>query len=457
MNLSDYNRMTAELDASLSGRPTKAVFDPANLKTELPNGVILVNGSDLHPKPIRWLWNGYLALGKFGILAGAPGQGKTTLAVAMMATVTSGGRWPDGTRCAVGSALFWTAEDDPEDTLLPRLLAAGADPSRCYFVMGTRIDGEVQSFDPARDMAELEDMAHKIGNVKLIVVDPVVTAVTGDSHKNVEVRRGLQPLVDLASNLDAVVLGISHLSKGGAGGDPTSRVIGSVAFAAVARFVLMAAKVKSEPGSEHEDRRVFVRSKSNIGPDGGGFEYHIEQAEPLPGIHASLIAWGKAIEGTASELMTDPNEDGDDTASETTDAVSSLLRILSRDTVPSKEAVAAMKANGHSEKITRKARESIGVIVKRTGFGKEMSSYWKLPESAVVPVDATPAHSSPLHNVGISGHECQTGARMDGLDDPEATEDFQDLSVLSAESSGLMESSTAPEIGTQLPQKAEVL
>ena len=417
MNLSDYNRMTAELDASLSGRPTKAVFDPANLKAELPNGVILVNGADLEPKPIRWLWNGFLALGKFGLLAGAPGQGKTTLAIALIATLTVGGRWPDGTRCAVGNAIFWTGEDDPADTLLPRLLAAGGDAKRCYFVIGTRIDGEVQAFDPARDMAALEEIAHQIGDVKLIVVDPVVSAVTGDSHKNAEVRRGLQPLVDLASNLDAVVLGISHLSKGGAGGDPTSRVIGSIAFAAVARFVLMAAKVKSEPGSENEDRRVFVRSKSNIGPDGGGFEYHIEQAEPLPDIHASYIGWGKAIEGTASELMTDPNEDDGDTASETTDAVGSLLRILSRDTVPSKEAVASMKANGHSEKITRKARESIGVIVKRTGFGKETVSYWKLPESAVVPVDDTRAHSSPLYNVGTSGHEYEIRARVDGLAD----------------------------------------
>ena len=413
--------MNAQPDAV--DRAIQSVFDPANLKAELPNGVILVNGADLKPMPIRWLWNGYLALGKFGILAGAPGQGKTTLAIALIATLTKGGRWPDGSRCTPGNAIFWTGEDDPADTLLPRLLAAGGDAKRCYFVIGTRINGEVQSFDPARDMADLEDIAHKIGDVKLIVVDPVVSAVTGDSHKNTEVRRGLQPLVDIASSLDAVVLGISHLSKGGAGGDPTSRVIGSIAFAAVARFVLMAAKVKSEPGSENEDRRVFVRSKSNIGPDGGGFEYHIEQSEPLPDIHASYIAWGKAIEGSASELMTDPNEEDSDAVSATTDAVNSLLRILNRDMVPSKEAVTAMKADGHSEKVTRKARESIGVIVQRTGFGKEMASYWKLPENAVVPIDA---HSCPLKNVGMNGHECETGARMEGLADLEFIAEAKD-------------------------------
>ena len=61
-----------------------------------PDGVVLTCGSDLTPKPIDWLWLHWLALGKLHILAGAPGQGKTTLALAAIATLTSGGRWPDG-------------------------------------------------------------------------------------------------------------------------------------------------------------------------------------------------------------------------------------------------------------------------------------------------------------------------------------------------------------------------
>jgi hypothetical protein len=76
----------------------------------------------------------------------------------------------------------------------------------------------------------------------------------------------------------------------GQGMDPAQRVVGSVAFTAVARVVLVAAKVKSlEDG---QDARILARSKSNIGPDDGGFNYHLEQCEPLPGIHASRIAWG---------------------------------------------------------------------------------------------------------------------------------------------------------------------
>jgi MoxR-like ATPase len=98
------------------------------------DGVILVNGADLKPEPIRWLWDAWLARGKLHILAGAPGQGKTTIALAFAATVTSGGRWPDGARSAAGNVLVWSGEDDPADTLLPRLMAAGADPKRVFFV-----------------------------------------------------------------------------------------------------------------------------------------------------------------------------------------------------------------------------------------------------------------------------------------------------------------------------------
>ena len=190
MNQNDYKHFAALLDTDAG------IVE--NATPPLPDGVVLINGSTLTPQPVRWLWEYWLALGKLHILAGAPGQGKTTIAIAAMATVTIGGRWPDGTRCEPGNVLMWSGEDDPADTLLPRLMAAGADPARCYFVGGTRIDDELQAFDPARDMAALELQAQLIGGIKLLVVDPVVSAVAGDSHKNTEVRRALQPLVDLS-------------------------------------------------------------------------------------------------------------------------------------------------------------------------------------------------------------------------------------------------------------------
>ena len=315
------------------------------------DGVVLVNGADLTPEPVRWLWEYWLALGKLHILAGAPGQGKTTIAIACMATATIGGRWPDGSRCEAGNVLMWSGEDDPADTLLPRLMAAGADRSKCYFVQGTRLDGELQPFDPARDMVALEQQARAIGGIKLLVVDPVVSAVAGDSHKNTEVRRALQPLVDLASRL---------------------------AFTAVARVVLVAAKVKSEDGT---DRRILARGKSNIGPDDGGFEYLIDQVEALPGIQASRIAWGKAVEGSARELLTDPAENDASESSNTNDAVE-ILRAELTDAcwTPSTAAMQPLKDAGFTKKQIWNASKALGVIRKKGGV--KDGWFWRLQPSS---------------------------------------------------------------------------
>jgi putative DNA primase/helicase len=339
-----------------------------------PPSVILECGSNLNPQPVDWLWPGYLARGKFTLLAGQGGTGKTTLAGQFAANLTSGSQFPDGAWCAPGNILIWSGEDDPADTLLPRLIAAGAERSRCFFVKASRIEGETVPFDPSRDLLSLLSAIDDIGGVDLLIVDPVVSAVTGDSHKNTEVRRALQPLVDLAAATRAAVLGISHFSKGGQGLDPTQRVIGSVAFAAVARVVLVAAKIKGEEG---EDKRILARSKSNIGPDDGGFEYTLEQIEALPGIEASRVVWGAAVEGTARELLTDPATD--DEGHESAGDAAELLRecLTGPGWFPAKDATRTMTDAGFTKKQIWAASKKINVS-RRKGAMNE-GWYWRIP------------------------------------------------------------------------------
>ena len=375
MNSQNYEHMAANLDddAGLASainsvaacaryRSGSGQFDTEMLPKST---VVLTCGADLTPEPVQWLWPDWLALGKFHLLAGAPGQGKTTIAMGMAATVTIGGRWPDGSRCAAGNVLIWSGEDDYTDTLLPRLIAAGADRSRVFFVDGTRTAGAVRPFDPSTDTRTLQEAIQQIGSVRLIVIDPVSTAVAGDSHKNTEVRRGLQPLVDLATTINAALLGITHLSKGGQGTDPAQRVIGSIAFTAVARVVLVAARVKSEDGA---DKRILARSKSNIGPDNGGFEYHLAQVEALPGIDASRIEWGQAVEGSARDLLTDPAE-GDD-GTDYADAVSLLKAELTADGwTPVAVASQPLKDAGFNKKQIWNASKKLNVVRKKGGMG----------------------------------------------------------------------------------------
>lgn len=378
-SIAEHNAMASVLDDRERGPIFPELPDSPDISGLGPRDkVILTCGTDLTPEPYRWLWQYWLAMGKLHILAGAPGQGKTTIALAMAATITIGGRWPDGSRCAPGNVLIWSGEDDPADTLVPRLMAAGADRARCYFIEGARRGGEVVPFDPARDLGQLLEAIEKIGGISLLVIDPVVSAVTGDTHKNGEVRRALQPLVDLAAKCDCAVLGITHFAKGGQGTDPSQRVVGSVAFTAVARVVMVAAKVKGD--EEGRDARILARSKSNVGPDDGGFQYHLEQSEPIPGIHASHIAWGKAVEGTARELLTDPDDGPQDDAS---DAVELLRAEL--DSVlwtNSEDASRPLKAAGFSKKQIWAASKEVGVERKKDGM--KGGWMWRLRDATEV-------------------------------------------------------------------------
>lgn len=339
------------------------------------DGVILARGDTLSPEPVRWLWPGWLALGKLAILAGAPGTGKTTCALAMAATVTVGGLWPDGTRCPAGDVLIWSGEDDAADTLLPRLVAAGADRTRVFFVGDTVEDGQRRPFDPATDTAALLAAARKLPALRFILVDPVVSAVAGDSHKNTEVRRGLQPLVDFAAAAGAALLGITHFSKGGQGMDPAQRVTGSIAFTAVARVVLVAAKVKDEEGNE---RRILARSKSNLGPDEGGFSYSLEQCEPLPGIWTSRAVWGDALAGSARDLLAEP-EESRELAGPAGEAADFLRERLALGMCPSKTIQAEAEAAGIAWMTVRRAADKLGVV-KRKG-GMNAGWYWSLPSA----------------------------------------------------------------------------
>ena len=132
-------RVNEAIDARVIERTGPSLEALEHGATDLPplpaETVELVNAASIKPEPVSWLWDGWLARGKLHILAGRPGCGKTTLGLGLAATLTAAGRWPDGARChQPGDVVIWSGEDDPADTLVPRLLAAGADLRRVHFV-----------------------------------------------------------------------------------------------------------------------------------------------------------------------------------------------------------------------------------------------------------------------------------------------------------------------------------
>ena len=344
-----------------------------------PSEVALIRAAGLAPEPIEWLWPGWLAGGKIHIIGGAPGSGKTTICMKLAAIVSSGGYWPDGQKAEAGNVIIWSGEDDAKDTLLPRLIASGADVRRVFFVGECKSGDTTRIFDPAADIEPLQRAIEKIGGASLIIIDPIVNAISGDSHKNAEVRRSLQPLAALAMACGSAVLGVTHLSKGTAGRDPLERLTGSLAFGAVARVVMIAAK-EAETDDGAPAKRLFCRAKSNIGPDDGGFTYELVQTALADNaaIVTSHIVFGEAIDGTAREILATAEAISDEDKSALSEAEEFLRDFLSDGPKEVRDVKKAASAACVSERTLRRAKDRLSVQNTKSDYKGPW--VWRLPE-----------------------------------------------------------------------------
>lgn len=337
-------------------------------------GVRLLRGDSITLEPVSWLWPGYLPAGMLTLLGGAPGCGKTTIALALAAVITRGTCWPDGSPCAsAGDVLVWSGED-PHAVAAARLAAAGADMSRVHFVDGV-IGTGADTFDPGRDMALLAETAERLDRPRLLVLDPIVSAVTGDGHKSNDVRRSLQPVVDLGSKLGCAVLGITHFSKGTAGRDPVERITGSLAFAALARLVLVAAKGTADG----EETRALVRAKSNIGPDDGGFGYELERVEVMQGVVGQRPRWLSPLFGAARDILARLEGDLLDDAPRS--EVESFVRgCLADGPIPAKQFQADSEGAGYGWRTVQRVARRMGAESRKDGLRGGWR--WALPTRA---------------------------------------------------------------------------
>lgn len=356
-----------------NGTKQSVVAKPAQSKRT----VSLIFGTEIKERAISWLWDQYLPMGSLILLSGPGGVGKSTITCDITARVTTGREWPDGSPCRKpGKVIIWSSEDEPEAVIKPRLIAAGADP-RNYAVIGPTLDerGQSSPFDPANDMEPLREAVERIGGISLLVIDPIVSAVTGDMNKANEVRRSLSTVVDFAMKTGCSVLGITHFAKGTAGRNAAERVIGSTAFKDYSRVTL--AVVKSEDSGEH----VFTRAKSNYSSEGGGFSFSIEVGQLPSGISTSRVAWGKALEGSSRSILAAIEGDGSQDGDKMHAAKRFLIELLNQGPVPSKDVLKqAREGYGITEDTLRRAYSEIGVKPFRVGGMGSLGHWmWALP------------------------------------------------------------------------------
>jgi hypothetical protein len=238
------------------------VLDASNTAS-LPNAGALLKSaraSTFELSAIDWLWPDRFAIGKLGILAGLPDEGKGQIFADMAARVTRGLAWPcDEGHAPQGNVILLSAEDDPSDTVVPRLLAANADLERVEIVSMVRDANKERMFSLVTDLALLRRKIAEVGNVTLVLIDPI-SAYLGvgkiDSYRNTDVRAVLAPVVELAAELKVAIIGIMHFNKKTDVTNALLRISDSLAFGATARHVYA---VVDDPENK---RKLFVRAKT---------------------------------------------------------------------------------------------------------------------------------------------------------------------------------------------------
>lgn len=223
--------------------------------------------SSVAPEEVRWLWEPRIPLGKVTIIEGHPDEGKSTLLIDLAARITKGLGVPLAAVGAPGEpagVVLVTAEDGLADTILPRLEAAGGDPSR-VLAYGAEELPEIPG-----DLSALEEPVRRV-NAKLVIIDPLMAVLSGvvDAYKDHHVRRALAPLAAFAARLGVAVVVVRHLTKGN-GTDPKTRGSSSIAFTGAARSVLLCA-----PHPDRDGVKVLARVKGNLGPPWKSLAYRV--------------------------------------------------------------------------------------------------------------------------------------------------------------------------------------
>ncbi|MCP3916172.1 MAG: AAA family ATPase [bacterium] len=330
---------------------------------------------DLQPRAVEWLWPARIPIGKVSIIAGDPGLGKGLLTIDMAARITTGRPFPcvPDHDARPGSVLVLSAEDDVEDTVLPRLLAAEGDPKRVCEL------GSIEVLEGNQKVGEEPFVLHQVEHLqfaldfmddpRMIVIDPV-TAYLGrvDSHKNADVRAALMPLQQLAEEYRVAVVLVSHLNKGQ--GKSAYRVSGSLAFPAAARAAYLVVKCGDDP-----QRRLFLPSKNNLGPDQGGLAYRVEGTQiEVEGIALDTcrMVWEpEPVSMTADQALAE--EAATVGEGRNTQAEDFVRATLEEGAVLSKELFERAAADGFSKSEVRSALRTVGA----KGTPREFQGPWE--------------------------------------------------------------------------------
>ena len=312
----------------------------------------LINLNDVVSKPVKYLWQPYIPLGKVGIIQGNPGVGKTTLITSLMADLSRGNMLPGDVEPREPiNIIYNTVEDDLGDTIKPNLVLAGADCSKIDVINVKNKD--LSLTDSRIEQAIVEK------NVKLMVFDPIQGYIGSsvDFHRANEVRPVLSHLTKLAEKYECAILLVGHLNKN-AGQLCAYRGLGSIDFFAAVRSVML---VGTHP-SDNTQRFLF-HAKSNLSKPGDTRCFRINE---------NKLEWTGTIDLNADQFMLD----GGETVKKVDSAKAFLMDFLADGEKPSTEIYEAADQEDFSKRTLATAKKDL----KIKALKHDDKWFWRLPE-----------------------------------------------------------------------------
>lgn len=308
----------------------------------------MYTAADVEPKEVKWLWYPYIPFGKVTLIQGDSGDGKSTFALNLAALLTRGDTLPfTGASHEPMRVIYLNAEDDADDTVVPRFMKANGERSRLYF-----ISEEKQRLNFSDD--RIREAIVSTG-ARVCILDPLASYLGSDVSMNLanEVRPRFESLIEVARETGCAIIIVIHMNKA-EGMNAKNRASGSGDIVAAARSVVVIGRPRDE---EEPDHRVMAHSKSNLAPLGSSILFSVSDG---------VVEFIDTIDITADQLV---GAYGATKARETKQAVArrELLDILSRGPMPQKEVMARMSELGISQRTCELAKGTLPIESVREG------------------------------------------------------------------------------------------
>ncbi len=325
-------------------------------------GLKVICLSDVEAEEIEWMWKPYIPVGEFTIVEGAEGLGKSWFGCALACAVADGKRLPfsDNEPVEPSNVLMLSAEDSLSHTVKPRLLSMRASLERIFAI------DEVFSFSDSKDLIKFEAVIIEY-EPKLVIIDPIFS-YTGSKNLNQESesRPIARKLIEIAQKYNCAIIGVRHIGKAKGNGEARAAGLGSIAWRASARSVLLV-------GNDQETgEKGICQTKNNLA----------EEAKTVVGfeIKNGQFLWKDApSQLTKEKMLAQPKND--EAKAENTKAVAFLSEALRGGERLSTDVDKEAKESGITLYALRKARTTLNVrsIKKGGNFGGEQGWFMRLP------------------------------------------------------------------------------